>query len=238
MVALTALGAHAAPAAAADTQAVMTQDTLAWINRDREAKGLTKYRPWAPLNAIAAERAASMASRDQLSHDAAGGDLGTAYDQRGIQWYGYGEIIGESNATYGKAAAAFIYKLWKGSPPHSAILFSSHYNYIGIGFAYRPSNGTTWASIVFADSKDHTAPLVARTTKRVARPDRDVRLARPRPRAPDPRGGLRQLRRRVPRGRRRVADDPQQHAGDVDHPAEPGARPLVRLPGPGDGPAR
>ena len=162
MVALTAIGAHAGPAAAADTQAVMTQDTLAWINRDREAKGLTKYRPWAPLNAIAAERAASMASRDQLSHDAAGGDLGAAYDQTGIQWYGWGEIIGESNATFGKSAAAFIYKLWKGSPPHSEILFSSHYNYIGIGFAYRPSNGTTWASIVFADSKDHTAPLVAR----------------------------------------------------------------------------
>jgi uncharacterized protein YkwD len=168
MVALTALGAHAAPAAATDTQAVMTQDTLAWINRDREAKGLTRYRPWAALNAIANERAASMASRDQLSHDAAGGDLGTTYDQRGIQWYGYGEIIGESNATYGRAAAAFTYRLWKASPPHAAILFSSHYNYIGIGFAYRASNGTTWASIVFADSKDHTPPLVARNGKRVS----------------------------------------------------------------------
>ena len=238
MVALSAFGAHAGPAAAADPQAVMTQDTLAWINRDREAKGLTKYRPWAPLNAIAAQRAASMASRDQLSHDAAGGDLGTAYDQRGIQWYGYGEIIGESNATLGKAAAAFIYKLWKGSPPHSAILFSSHYNYIGIGFAYRPSNGTTWASIVFADSKDHTAPLVARTTKRVR--GRTVTFAwRGHDRVLQTReAGLRQLRRRVPRGRRRVADGPEQHAGDVDHAAAPGARPLVRLPGPGDGPAR
>jgi hypothetical protein len=167
VVALVALGAHAAPAAAADTQAAMTQGTLARINRDREARGLTKLRPWAPLNQLAAERAASMASRDQLSHDAAGGDVGAEYDQRGIQWYGYGEIIGESNATYGTAAAAFIYKLWKGSPPHSAILFSRHYNYIGIGFAYRPSNGTTWASIVFADSKDHTGPLVARTSKHV-----------------------------------------------------------------------
>lgn len=167
MVAFAALGAHAAPVAA-DTQAVMAQDTLAWINRDREAKGLVKYRPWNALNAIAAERAASMASRDQLSHDAAGGDLGVDYNQHAIQWYGYGEIIGESNATYGRAAAAFTYKLWKASPPHAAILFSSHYNYIGIGFAYRASNGTTWASIVFADSKDHTPPLVARNGKRVS----------------------------------------------------------------------
>jgi len=161
------LGAHASPAVAADTQASMAKDTLAWMNRDRLARGLDQYRPWTALNAIAAERAASMANRDQLSHDAAGGDLGVTYDQRSIQWYGYGEIIGESNATYGKPAAAFIYNLWKGSPPHSAIMFSSHYNYVGIGFAYRASNGTTWASIVFADSKDHTAPLAARTSKRV-----------------------------------------------------------------------
>ncbi len=189
-------------------------------------------------NAIAAAARREHGEPRPLSHDAAGGDLGTAYDQRGIQWYGYGEIIGESNATFGKPAAAFIYKLWKGSPPHSAILFSSHYNYIGIGFAYRPSNGTTWASIVFADSKDHTAPLVARTTKHVR--GRTVTFAwRGHDRVLQTReAGLGQLRRRVPRGRRRVADDPEQHAGDVDHPAEPGARPLVRLPGPGDGPAR
>ena len=122
-----------------------------------------------------------MASRDTLSHDAAGGDVGAAYDHVGIQWYGYGEIIGVTNATFGKPSAAIIYKLWKGSAAARAIMFSSHYNYIGIGFAYRPSDGTTWASIVFADSKDHTAPLVARDGQERARPDRDVRVARPRP---------------------------------------------------------
>jgi Cysteine-rich secretory protein family len=167
VVALTVLGVGPARVAAADPQAAMTQDTLDWMNRDREARGLDKYRPWSALNAVAAERAASMASSDTLSHDAAGGDLGAEYDASGIQWYGYGEIIGVSNATFGKPSAAMIYQLWKGSAPHAAIMFSGHYNYIGIGFAYRASNNTTWASIVFADSKDHTGPKVARDGKHV-----------------------------------------------------------------------
>lgn len=167
MVALTVLGVGPARVAAADPQAAMRQDTLDWMNADRSARGLTKYRRWAALDTVAAQRAASMASRDTLSHDAAGGNLGVEYDHSGIQWYGYGEIIGVSNATFGKPSAAMIYKLWKGSAPHAAIMFSSHFNYVGIGFAYRASNNTTWASIVFADSKDHTAPKVARDGRHV-----------------------------------------------------------------------
>ena len=37
-------------------------------------------------------------------------------------------------------------------------MFSSSYNYVGIGFAYRSATKTTYASVVFTDSKDHTAP--------------------------------------------------------------------------------
>ena len=217
----------------------MTQDTLDWMNRDRVARGLDKVpavgrrsMPW-PRSAPRAWRPAT-----PLSHDAAGGDLGVEYDHSGIQWYGYGEIIGVSNATFGKPSAAMIYKLWKGSAPHAAIMFSSHYNYIGIGFAYRASNNTTWASIVFADSKDHTAAKVARDGRHVR--GRTVTFGwRGHDRVPpDARGGARRLRRRGPGGRRAVADGPEQHPRDVPDAAGSGARPLVRLPGPGVGPAR
>ena len=88
--------------------------------------------------------------------------------QHGIPWYGFGEIIGVSNADWGSAAADHIYSMWKASAPHAAIMFSRGYNYVGIGFAYRASNGTTWASVVFADSKDHTAPKAERDGKGVS----------------------------------------------------------------------
>ena len=238
MVALTVLGVGPARVAAADPQAAMRQATLDWMNGDRSARGLTKYRRWAALDTVAAQRAASMASRDTLSHDAAGGNLGVEYDHSGIQWYGYGEIIGVSNATFGKPSAAMIYKLWKGSAPHAAIMFSRHYNYVGIGFAYRASNNTTWASIVFADSKDHTGPKVARDGKHLRGRTDHVRVAGARPVPPDARGGARQLRRRGPGGPRAVAPRPEQHPRDVPHAQASGARPLVRVPGPGHRPAR
>ena len=218
VVALTVLGVGPARVAAADPQAAMRQDTLDWMNADRSARGLTKYRRWAALDTVAAQRAASMASRDTLSHDAAGGNLGVEYDHSGIQWYGYGEIIGVSNATFGKPSAAMIYKLWKGSAPHAAIMFSSHFNYVGIGFAYRASNNTTWASIVFADSKDHTAPKVARDGRHVARADASrspgaATTATSRPARPGSRSF--DVEVRVDGGPWRL--DPEQHPRDVPH---------------------
>ena len=167
MLAVTALGAHVAPAAAASS-ASMADSVLGWMNRDRENRGLVKYRAWSDLTAVAEDRASRMASRNALSHDAAGGDVGAEYDAHRIQWFGYGEIIGVSNAGWGRAAAEHIYSMWKDSPPHASIMFSNDYNYVGIGFAYRASNETTWASIVFSNSKDHTRPVAERNGKSVS----------------------------------------------------------------------
>jgi hypothetical protein len=47
--------------------------------------------------------------------------------------------------------------MWKGSPYHHAIMFSNRYNYIGVGIA-RASNGSTYSSILFTESADHTRP--------------------------------------------------------------------------------
>jgi hypothetical protein len=48
--------------------------------------------------------------------------------------------------------------MWKASAPHRALMMSTGYNYIGVGVA-RASNGTTYASIVFTDSADHTGAV-------------------------------------------------------------------------------
>ncbi len=136
----------------------MAQKVLALMNRDRVARGLVPYRQWTPLNAVATSRAATMASVNILSHDAAG-SIGSALSARGAQWFKYGEIIGTSNAKWGSKAAAHIYSMWKQSSAHAALMFSTSFNYIGLGFSYRSSNGTTWASVLFTESKDHTRPV-------------------------------------------------------------------------------
>jgi len=158
LAALILAGGGVAPVAAA-TPKSMADHVVELMNRDRNARGLTSYRRWSQLTEMAQERATRMASRNTLSHDAAGPNIGDDFTARGIPWYSYGEIIGVSGYAWGNQAASKIYAMWKASAPHAAIMFSSHFNYIGVGFAYRASSNTTWASIVFAESKDHTPPV-------------------------------------------------------------------------------
>jgi uncharacterized protein YkwD len=140
------------------TASAMAADLVGWLNRDRAAAGLGPLRTWSSLAALAGKRAASMAATSTLSHAAAGGDPGAALTSSGIQWYSYGEVIGETSYPWGAQAAASLYGMWKGSPPHHDIMFSSAYNYVGVGIA-RASNGTTWASVLFTESVDHTPPI-------------------------------------------------------------------------------
>jgi len=155
----TVLGATATPVAATTTAQSMAHRVAYLINRDRKARGLVPLRRWSKLNTVAMERAANLAGSNTLSHDAAGGDVGVTLTNAGVQWFGFGEIIGSTNASWGRQAANYIYKLWKASSYHRSVMFSKSYNYMGLGFAHRASNNTTWASIVFTDSKDHTRPV-------------------------------------------------------------------------------
>ncbi len=157
------LGSTAGPAAASSTTASsMADHILARMNRDRTARGLVPYRAWSPITTLAADRAERMASVNTLSHDAAGGDVGSALSHHGLQWFQFGEIIGTTTARWGREAADYIYGLWKASSAHAALMFSRAYNYLGIGFARNASTGSTWASIVFVDSRDHTRPVAHR----------------------------------------------------------------------------
>lgn len=157
VVAVSTLAAAPAPVAA-DTASDMEALILRSMNDDRTAQGLVAYRNWGALETLAAERAQRMADAKTLTHAAAGGNLGAAYDARGIQWFGYGETIGVSSFAWGSDAAMSIYNGWKGSAPHYAIMFSQTYNYVGIGVV-RGSDGQAWISAVYAESVDHTAPV-------------------------------------------------------------------------------
>jgi uncharacterized protein YkwD len=151
-----AIAPPVAASATTDAAAVMAADLAGWINRDRAAAGLRPYRAWPALASIATQRAGRMAATNTLSHTVAG-SLGTALNSARVQWYSFGEIIGVSGYPWGYQAIANLYKLWKASPVHHAIMFSSKSNYLGVGLV-RGSNGKTWASIVFTESVDHTPP--------------------------------------------------------------------------------
>ncbi len=165
VAAVPAAAATAAPAsfdaaatpAATSTANVMAADILSWLNRDRAAAGRRPLRTWATLASLATQRASNMSATSTLSHQAAGGNPGTAMTNAGIAWYSFGEAIGETSYPWGSRAASNLYSMWKNSAVHHAIMFSSSYNYIGIGIV-RNSDGTTWSSILFSESPDHTRP--------------------------------------------------------------------------------
>jgi hypothetical protein len=178
------LGTTAAPAGAATpTAATLASALITRINAERTERGLVKYRADGRLTALATERAGNMAAKGVLSHTAAGGNLGTALNNRGIQWYSFGENIGMTGYAWGSDAVRHIVRMWMGSSGHRSLLLSRTYNYVGAGVAYRASNGTTWASVVFTESRDHTPPRAynegisaSGTTVTVSWSGRDVRL--------------------------------------------------------------
>jgi uncharacterized protein YkwD len=154
-------GVDATPAAATatSTAGTMAADILSWLNRDRVAAGLRPLVAWTALTNLANQRSANMAASHTLSHAAAGGDPGAALTGAGIGWYSWGEIIGMSSYPWGSQSAANLYAMWKGSSYHHAIMFSATSNYIGIGIA-RAADGSTWSSVLFTESADHTRPYV------------------------------------------------------------------------------
>jgi uncharacterized protein YkwD len=159
LLAILMLGTSAAPA----TAVTPSPDTLAAemvgrINLQRTSRGLVAYRRDHALTALAMNRAANMAAAGVLSHQAAGGSVGRALDARNIQWFRYGEIIGMSSYTWGTDALRHIVRMWMGSANHRPLILSTQYNYVGAGVAYRAADRTTWVSLVFTESVDHTPP--------------------------------------------------------------------------------
>lgn len=157
VLALTAISVSLPAPTHASTESTMETSLKLWINRDRLARGLHRLRNDTRLEVLAGDRASWMASKGSLTHTSADGGPCDAMTKRSIYWYRCGEDIGYTTATWGKGSAKYIYNLWRHSAGHWALLMSSRFNYLGIGVARR-SNGATYASIVFLEGPDRTAP--------------------------------------------------------------------------------
>ena len=147
-----AIGPSSAQAASAsDVEAVV----FASLNAERANAGLAPLRTDGDLTTISGTRATRMRDANVLSHTVAG-TLSSQLAAYAVQWYGYGENIGYTSAAFGSSAAKSLHAMWMASPPHKALMLSQKFNYVGVGVAYRSSNGRTYASVVFSESTDHT----------------------------------------------------------------------------------
>lgn len=162
---IAALGTAAGPIAHPGVAAASTADTMeativSLVNAERTKRGLVPLRIHSQLVDLAGDRAAYMASINTLQHISC---LTCTFAARGIQAYGESEVIAWTSYPWGSEAAKSIFTSWKNSPTHWALLMSSTSNYIGVGVAYRSSNGRTYSSAVMSESKDRTKPWAKMT---------------------------------------------------------------------------
>jgi uncharacterized protein YkwD len=134
------------------------------VNKTRTDAGLRALRTDSDLSAIAGLRANRMRDANVLNHTV-GGSLQSQLAWYDVPWYRYGENVGYTTYPWGSQAAKSIHGMWLRSSSHKALIMSSRFNYVGVGAAYRSSNGRTYASIVFSESPDHTSARASFTAK-------------------------------------------------------------------------
>lgn len=175
MVALVAgMLATATPSQASTTTTSVATQIATLINDGRAAAGLPRYGIDADLTRIAVRRAGVIAEAQTLSHSLPG-DLKGQLDAAGVAARSWGEAMGWTATAWGPDVAPHLYRLWRGSPTHWALIQSRTFNRMGVGVA-RASNGATYAAIVFIESPYGSG--VAATPKATPRP-----TATPAPRA-------------------------------------------------------
>jgi uncharacterized protein YkwD len=139
------------------TIAAAERSMLDLTNSRRSQAGLVALRADTRLYELARERAAYMAETERFSHTQSDGtDVFDLITDRGITWYGAGEIIAWNTAADLDYSASFAVSGWMGSPPHKSILLSSGYNYVGFGLAISPSTGKRYWAGVYMKGPDRT----------------------------------------------------------------------------------
>ena len=131
----------------AGTAANMESKILGWINNARDNRGLRPLRVTDKLRNLAGDRASTMAKTGDLEHPDC---LSCLLKNRGISFDTCAETIAFTTYPWGREAARSIFRAWKGSSGHWAILMSRDLKRIGIGVAYRSSNNGTFGAAVLA----------------------------------------------------------------------------------------
>src|SRR3990172_6340048 len=170
-------GAHAVAAGTAET---MVSSIAGWINDARAQRGLPALQLDARLVGLSGDRAATLASKDQLSHDVAG-CLSCQLESRGIAWNLYGEVLASNSWPWGSESARVVFESWRDSTSHWDVLMNPQFDSIGVGVA-QSATGVTYASAALIDVPGAgAAPTLAPKPAATPRP---TPRATPRPTPP------------------------------------------------------
>ncbi len=151
----------------AGTAESMESLLLSKINAARASRGLLQLRLDSRLVSVSGVRAATLASKGVLSHDAAG-CLECQIDDAGVSWDLYGEVLASNSYPWGSQAASVIFESWRKSSSHWSILMNPTMDSIGIGVAHRDADGSTYASAVLVDIPGVSGIKAATTPKPTA----------------------------------------------------------------------
>ncbi len=143
---------------AAGTAESMEASIVKWVNDARAQQGLGRLRTDGGLVGLAGDRAAALAAKDQLSHEAAG-CLKCQLADRHVAWDMYGEVLASNDWPWGGESARVLFESWRDSPVHWDILMNPTIDVIGVGVARRSANGMVYASAVLVDGTG--TPVVA-----------------------------------------------------------------------------
>ena len=153
------LAGSATGASAATVEQSMQATLLRLVNGARAELGLRPLRADSKLGSLAVHRARWMAQRGEMSHETYGGPIDAAVNTTGIRWLSAGENVGWASGVSGAAAAQTLFEAWRASPPHWAAITSDTFNYVGVGVALKSPGAETYAALVFAETRDRTAPV-------------------------------------------------------------------------------
>lgn len=158
----TVMLAALAPAASAATLpsetaiAAAENGALTLTNKRRTDRGLVALRWDQRLGDLARDRAEYMARTGTFSHTQDGKSPFQMMTERGITWYGGGEIIAWNTASDVNQSKDVAVKSWMDSAPHKAIMLSTSFNYVGFGLAISPTTGRRYWAGVYLKGPDRT----------------------------------------------------------------------------------
>jgi uncharacterized protein YkwD len=135
---------------AAGTAESMAASILSSINHARAQRGLASLQVDSRLSDLAGDRAATLASIEDLSHEAPG-CLRCQIEDRGIAWNLFGEVLASNTWPWGAESARVIFESWRDSPSHWDILMGPDFDRIGVGVA-QSATGGTYSSAVLVDA--------------------------------------------------------------------------------------
>ena len=172
--------------------------------------------PGAPSHRSPTERAQRMADAEDLSHAAPAATSALRYDAHGIQWFGYGEIIGKSTYPWGtRRRRCNVYDDVEGQRSAPRDHVQRHLQLRRRSAPSRPPTAPPgWPRCMTESRGSHRPGGPQRLAAPGAAADVTLHLVRVRPAAPDPHGGPALVRRPDAARRRHLAHGPRQHDED------------------------